>query len=153
MTSKASDLNDHPTQVTILRILYTIVVTLFVFNFGFALHNVVRYVYPMKEKSKLIILFYGLIFMTCIFHIIVYLHLDIDPNGTDPFVLKPHSKTPLYLLELIASVSMLALGWLVTTMMLQISFSIRAIFDLIDKASATKYMNWMYIYACFWVVA
>ena len=77
-----------------------------------------KYVFPMKEKSKLIFLFYGLIFMTCIFHIGVYMHLDIYPNGADPFINKPRPKTPMTLLELIASVSMLALGWLVTTMML-----------------------------------
>ena len=105
----------------------------------------------MKEKSKLIFLFYGLIFLTCIFHIIVYLHLDIYPNKQDPFVNKPEPKTTMNFLELIASVSMLALGWLVTTMMLQISFSIRAIFNLIDREKASKLMNWMYFYACFWV--
>ena len=87
----------------------------------------------MKEKSKLIFLFYGLIFMTCIFHIIVYLHLDIYPNKADPFVNKPDPTTAISILEMIASVSMLALGWLVTTMMLQISFSIRAIFSLIQR--------------------
>ena len=69
------------------------------------------YVIPMKEKSKLIFLFYGLIFMTCIFHIIVYLHLDIYPNKADPFVNKPDPTTVINILETIASVSMLALGY------------------------------------------
>ena len=101
-----------------LRILYSIVVACFLFNLSFALYNVLVYVLPMKEKSKLIFLFYGLIFMTCIFHIIVYMHLDIYPNGADPFINKPEPRTVMCMLELIASVSMLALGWLVTTMML-----------------------------------
>ena len=127
------NLSDYPVQKTTLRILYSIVLACFLFNLSFALYNVFLYVIPMKEKSKLIFLFYGLIFMTCIFHIIVYLHLDIYPNKADPFVNKPDPTTAISILEMIASVSMLALGWLVTTMMLQISFSIRAIFSLIQR--------------------
>ena len=69
-----------------LRVLYSIVVACFLFNLIFAFYNVFVYVFPMKEKSKLIFLFYGLIFMTCIFHIMVYLHLDIYPDKSDPFV-------------------------------------------------------------------
>ena len=71
-----------------LRSLYTIVLICFCTNLGLSLFNIIKYVYPMKERSKLILLFYGLILVSNVCYIIVYLHLDITPRKADPFQLR-----------------------------------------------------------------
>ena len=63
-----------------LRSLYTIVLIFFCSNLALALFNIIKYVYPMKERSKLIILFYALIFISSVCYIAIYLHLDIVPK-------------------------------------------------------------------------
>ena len=54
-------------------------------------------------------------------------------------------------LEMIGSLSMLALGWLVTAIMFQLTLSIRVIFSLDTKEDALKKMKWMSIYASVWI--
>ena len=70
----------------------------------------------MQEKSKLIIMFYILVFITSISHIILFIHLVIVPYG-DPFIYAEQGIELYEFMELIGSTSMLALGWLITATM------------------------------------
>ena len=98
-----------------LRSLYTIVLIFFCTNLGLSLFNIIKYVYPMKERSKLILLFYGLILVSNVCYITIYIHLDITPRKSDPFQLRVSGSMCLYdVLAMIGSLSMLALGWLRT---------------------------------------
>ena len=60
-----------------LRSLYTIVLIFFCTNLALALFNIIKYVYPMKERSRLIIFFYGLILVSNVCYIAIYINLDI----------------------------------------------------------------------------
>ena len=134
-----------------LRCLYTIVLIFFCTNFALSIFNIIKYVYPMKERSKLIMLFYGLIIISNVCYITIYIHLNIAPSKTDPFQLRVNGNMGVYdLLEMIGSLGMLALGWLVTAIMFQLTLSIRVIFSLDTKEDALKKMKWMSIYASVW---
>ena len=100
-----------------LRGIYSVVLILFCISLVFALFNVFAYVYPMQERSKLIFLFYGLVFVICTLHIAVYLNLVIRAEEENPYIYPEQGFDPFNLLEWLASCSMLALGWLITAIM------------------------------------
>ena len=78
MTSTAEDFSEY--QVAWLRSIYSIVLILFCFNLTFAIYNYKNYIYPIRENSKLITLFYSFILVTCISHFFVYIDLEIQPR-------------------------------------------------------------------------
>ena len=100
----------------------------------------------MQEKSKLIVMFYILVTITSVSHMILYVHLVIVPNA-DPFIYAEKGIELYEFMELIGSTSMLALGWLVTATMFQLTVSIRVIFNLVTKERSDKYKIAVYIYA------
>ena len=100
----------------------------------------------MQEKSTLIVMFYILATVTSISHIILYVHLVIVPNA-DPFIYAEKGIELYEFMELIGSTTMLALGWLVTATMYQLTVSIRVIFNLVTKERSEKYKLVVYIYS------
>ena len=78
MASTAEDFSEY--QVAWLRSIYSIVLILFCFNLTFAIYNYKNYIYPIRENSKLISLFYSFILITCISHLFVYIDLEIQPR-------------------------------------------------------------------------
>ena len=91
-------------------------------------------------------MFYILATVTTISHIILYVHLVIVPYA-DPFIYAEKGIELYEFMELIGSTTMLALGWLVTATMYQLTVSIRVIFNLVTKERSDKYKIAVYIYS------
>ena len=97
--------------------MYIIVVIGFTANFIFWMFNVIKYVYPMQERSFLILGFYALVFILCSSHIVSLTMMSINPY-TDPFIYDNEGEvTVVSFSEWLGSCSMLMLGWLVTATM------------------------------------
>ena len=113
-----------------LRSVYIIMGILFTLNLTFCMFNIIKYVYPMKERSALILSFYALVLVLCSSHIIMCVYMSIYP-AQDPFIYSSPGITIPEFTEWLGSCSILALGWLVTATMFQLTISIREIFNLI----------------------
>ena len=100
----------------------------------------------MKERRNLIVFFYILVCLQCFCHIILYVYLNVDPD-LDPFIYDNEGFTFYEFAELVGSCSMLALGWLVTATMFQLTFSIKVILNEEKKDQADRCTKYMYITA------
>ena len=80
MSEEEDPLFANQTQEQWLRAVYVIVSILFLINLAFAIFNVVKYIKPMPEHSKLIILFYVLVILVCLAHIIFCILGSIEPD-------------------------------------------------------------------------
>ena len=100
----------------------------------------------MKERRNLIVLFYILVCLQCICHMILYVDMDVDPD-VDPFIYDDEGFTFYEFAELLGDCSMLALGWLVTATMFQLTLSIKVILNEEKKDQADRYTKYMYITA------
>ena len=113
-----------------LRSIYALVGVLFTFNLAFAIFNIIKYIWPMQQRSTLIILFYSIVLVLCTSHLIFCICMSIHPD-LDPFIYDTKGVHTHEFAEWIGSASLLALGWLVTATMYQLTVSIRVIFNLI----------------------
>ena len=130
-----------------MRGFYIMIEVMFVATLCFWVFNVVRYIYPIKEPSWLILLYYILSFMVLFFHVIYYVTRIIDPNK-DPFIYNAEKGlTWDDGLEVCNISSLIALGWLVCATMYHLKTSIRIAFKQIDEKEAPKKLRCMYIYA------
>lgn len=137
---------DNPNQLTVLRGLYISLEVLFVATLCFWIFNVVRYIYPMKERSKLILLYYILSFIVLSCQIPYYITRIIYP-WKDPFIFNGEGFNWDDGLECIASSTLVALGWLVCATMYQLKTSIRIIYKILDANKAPCKLKAMNIYA------
>ena len=133
-------------EMSILRCLYIIVLTMFTFTLAFAIFNIVKYIYPMTERSGLVCAFYILVIILCSSNIILGFYISIDPNQ-DPYIYDTQKFQGYEFSELVSACSMLALGWLVTVTMFQLTITIRVIFKMITLKSAKILKVAIYIYA------
>lgn len=79
------DYVNEPFQKNVLRGFYISLEVTFVVTFCFWIFNVVRYIYPMKERSILILLYYILSCIVLVCDIPYYITRIIHP-GDSPFI-------------------------------------------------------------------
>ena len=78
--TKVEDLFNNAKQEEWLRAVYIIVSILFLLNLTFAIFNVVKYIKPMPERSTLIVLFYILVVLVCLTHLLFCILGSIEPD-------------------------------------------------------------------------
>ena len=91
--------------------------------------NMYSYIWPDKSRSRLISLFYVIVIIDCVTHAIYYTRLMIYPE-IKPWIYEEKGIQFFELMEVIGSFSCVALGWLVSCTMYQLTSSIRVIFKI-----------------------
>lgn len=124
-------------QVTWLRVLYSLAILAFLLQAIFLVHNTWRYLYKEKLGSWLVNAFYILAILNSVAHFFYFSFLLYKPTGS-PFLFDTKGIYPTEIFEWIGSTSMTAIGWLIATTMYHLHMQIRVIFSLIDENVATK---------------
>ena len=133
-------------QCNWLRGIYCFVLVLVIFNLAFTTYNVVKYIYPMKERSCLITCFYIVTFLSVFTHIFLCSFEISDPENSDPFPFDTDADSVYNFFEWLGTFTILMLSWLVTATMFQLTYSIRVIFGLTTEEKAVKNIRMFYIY-------
>lgn len=101
------------------------------------IHNSWKYLYRAKLGSTLVILFYVLAGIVAVSHVLMYLILTINQEGS-PFLFDGGTFSATELFEFIGSNTMIAIGWLVATTMFQLNVTVRVIFNHLTQEKAVK---------------
>ena len=137
---------DPKQTITMKVIYYTLLISFGITLCGW-IFNIVRYIYPMQERSKLILLFYILSFINLTCYFIYYFSRVVNPK-LDPFIYNKTSDFEFFsILNVTAQMFAVALGWLICCTMYQLMNSIQLIYRIKTREQAELRLKVMYIFA------
>ena len=145
-SSKHGTLEMNQYEQEWMRANYISLLIAFVVASIFWIYNVVMYIYPMNERSKLILMFYIITAFTLTCSVIYYLTRSMHPL-LDPFIFDGHGFTFDDAMMTFASVFSLGLGWLICSTMYQLKTSIQVIYKLKTEEKANFQLKLMYGYS------
>ena len=133
-------------QTDSLRATYITLSICFAFEASFALFNIFAYVVKQKKRKTLVVIFYVFVLLQSIPSTVFFTCLSLQPNQ-DPFLFDTQGFKYYEFLEVIGSSATLALSWVVTVTMYQLSISIRVIFQILTPSEGKTRRMRMYIFA------
>ena len=99
-----------------LRFLYIVNDGLFICMLGICAYNLIKYIYPSKDKSTLIVGFYIILVISYILQIANYTDFAIIPTQK-PFFSLDHGFNQIDYVELLAESSVCMVGYFIVTTM------------------------------------
>ena len=123
-----------------MRTLYIILDILFLACLCLATYNVVKFVWPRRKQgssSYLIVVFYILVTIDCFLHAAVMSYLASLPDQ-NPYIYDHDHMRLFDRVQILASATALALGWLITATMYHLALSIKVIYRKMLSPIAQK---------------